>query len=93
MSIYPVEFQLNKANTSDTKSQEVSPFPADTEVEFLDSHLSISNDIVSTKINDKRDDLDFEIAYFPFLHGDVPRFYPMEYISLNSFVLIEHPAM
>ena len=36
--IYPSELQLNKANTSDTKAA------------FLDSHLSISNDIVSTKI-------------------------------------------
>ena len=37
-------------------------------------HLSISNDIVSTKIYDKRDDFDFEIVNFPFLDGDVPRF-------------------
>ena len=44
--IYPSELQLNKANTSDT------------EVAFLDLHLSISNDIVSTKIYDKRDDFD-----------------------------------
>ena len=36
-------------------------------------HLSISNDIVSTKIYDKRDDFDFEIFNFPFLDGDVPR--------------------
>ena len=36
-------------------------------------NLSISNDIVSTKINDKRDDIDFEIVNFPFLDGDVPR--------------------
>ena len=36
-------------------------------------HLSISNDIVSTKINDKRDDFDFENINFPFLDGDVPR--------------------
>ena len=36
-------------------------------------HLSISNDIVSTKINDKRDDFDFETVNFPFLDGDVPR--------------------
>ena len=41
--IYPSELQLNKANTSDT------------EAAFLDLHLSISNDIVSTKIYDKRD--------------------------------------
>ena len=31
--IYPLELQLNKANTSDTKAA------------FLDLHLSISNDI------------------------------------------------
>ena len=35
-------------------------------------HLSISNDIVSTKIYDKRDDFDFEIVNFPFLDVDVP---------------------
>ena len=59
--IYPSELQLNKAKTSDT------------EAAFLDLHLSISNDIVSTKIYDKRDDLDFENDNFPFLDGDVPR--------------------
>ena len=60
--IYPLEFQLNKTNTSDT------------EAAFLDLHLSISNDIVYTKIYDKRDDFDFEILNFQFLDGDVPRF-------------------
>ena len=35
--IYPSELQLNKPNTSDT------------EAAFLDLHLSISDDIVSTK--------------------------------------------
>ena len=35
-------------------------------------HLSISNDIVSAKVYDKRDDFDFEIVNFPFLDGDVP---------------------
>ena len=59
--IYPAELQLNKANTSDT------------EASFLDLHLFISNDIVSTKMNDKLDDFDFEIVHFPFLDGDVPR--------------------
>ena len=59
--IYPSELQLNKTNTSDT------------ETAFLDLHLSISNDIVSTKTYDKRDNLDFEIVNFPFLEGDVPR--------------------
>ena len=32
----------------------------------------MTNDIVSTKIYDKRDDFDFEIVNFPFLDGDVP---------------------
>ena len=59
--IYPSELQLNKANTSDTKAA------------FLDLRLSISNDIVSTKIYDKRDDFYFEIVNFLFLDGDVPR--------------------
>ena len=59
--IYPSELQLNKANTSDT------------EAAFLDLHLSISNDIVSTKIYDKHDNFNFEIVNFPFLDGDVLR--------------------
>ena len=36
-------------------------------------HLSISNDILCTKLYDRRDDFDFEIVNFPFLDGDVPR--------------------
>ena len=48
--IYPSELQQNKANTSDT------------EAAFLDLHFSIFNDIVSTKIYDKRDDL--SISHF-----------------------------
>ena len=59
--IYPSELQFNKANTSDT------------EATFLDLHLSISNGFVSSKIYDKRDDFDFDTAYFPFLGGDVSR--------------------
>ena len=59
--IYPAELQLNKANASDT------------EAALLDLNLSIHNDIVSTKIYDKRDDFIFDIVNFPFLDGDVPR--------------------
>ena len=58
--IYPSELKLNKAITFDS------------EASFLDLHLSISNDIVSTKIYDTREDFDFEIVNFPFLDGDVP---------------------
>ena len=39
----------------------------------MDSHLSISNGFVSSKIYDKHDDFDFEIVNFPFLDGNVPR--------------------
>ena len=42
-------------------------------IPFLDLHLSISNDIVSTKIRGTRDDFDFEIVNFPFLDGKGPR--------------------
>ena len=46
---------------------------SDTEASFLDLHLSISDVFVKTKINDKRDDFNFDIVNFPFLDGDVPR--------------------
>ena len=59
--INPSELQLNKANVSDT------------EVSFLDLHLSMSDGFVKTKIYDKRDDFDFDIVHFPFLDGDTPR--------------------
>ena len=48
--IYTSELQLNSTITFDT------------ETAILDLHLSISNDIVSTNIYDKRDDFDFEIV-------------------------------
>ena len=59
--IYPAELQLNKAYASET------------EAAFLDLNLSIHNDIVSTKIYDKRGDFNFDIVNFPFLDGDVPQ--------------------
>ena len=59
--IYPTELQLNKANSSDTGAP------------FWGLNLSIKNDIVPSKIYDKRDDFNFEIVNFPFLDGDVPR--------------------
>ena len=45
--LYHSELQLDKANSSDT------------DVVFLNLQLSISYEIVSTKIYDKRDDFDF----------------------------------
>ena len=80
--IYTAELQLNKANASDT------------EAAFLDLNLSIHNDIVSTKIYDKRDDFNFDIINVPFLDGDVPQrpSYGV-YIYLNLFALPEHLRM
>ena len=59
--IYPSGLRLNGVNASDA------------EAAFLDFHLSISSDVVSTKIYGRRGDFDFEIVGFPFLDGDVPR--------------------
>ena len=54
-----VKYTLQSLNTSDTES-------------FLDLHLTISNDTVSSKIYEKRDDFDFEMINFPYLDGDGP---------------------
>ena len=59
--IYPTELQLDNANS------------VDTEPPFLDLDLSTTNDIVSSKIYDKRGDINFEKVYSPFLDADVPR--------------------
>ena len=59
--IYSPELQLNIASTRDT------------EVPFLDLHLSFAKGVVSSKIHGKRDAFDFEIVNFPFLDVDVPR--------------------
>ena len=52
--ISPPERQLNKANTSDTKTH------------FLYLHLSVANGLVSFNIYDKRDDFDFDIRFSVF---------------------------
>ena len=52
--IYPTELHFNKANSSDTEAQ------------ILDLNLSITNGMVSSKIYNKHDDLNFEIVIFPF---------------------------
>ena len=71
--IYTNELQLNKA------------YSIYIEAAFLDLHLFISNDFVSSKIYGKRNDFDLDIVNFPFLEGDVPRtpFYGV-YISQHS---------
>ena len=61
VQIYPIELQLNKANSFDTEDP------------YLDFDLFITNGIVSSKIDNKRNDFIFEIVIFPFQDGDVPR--------------------
>ena len=63
--------------------------------------MSITNDIVSSKIYDKRDYFNFEIVNFPFLDGDVPRspFYGVfqtningiHYVILLQWYTLDHP--
>ena len=71
--IYPPELQLNEANTSDT------------EAPFLDLHLFISSEFVSSKRND------FDFVNFLFLDGAVPRSTsPLTgFTFLNLFGLLE----
>ena len=57
--IYPTEHQLNKSNSSDT------------EAPFWDLNLSILIGIVSSKICDKRDNLNIERVNVSFLDGGV----------------------
>ena len=53
--MYPHDLQLNKVNTADTC----------TEAPFLDLHLSVANEFVSSKIYDKRGDFDLvDFSFF-----------------------------
>ena len=72
--IYPTELQLNEANSSDTESM------------FLDLNLSATNGKVSSKIYDKRDDLNFEVVNSPFLDGDGRRS-PSYGVYISQFFL------
>ena len=71
--IYPSELQLNKANTSDTEAQ------------FLDLHLSISNKFVSSKIYNKRDDFDFDIVNFSFFGWWRSPFYLLRGLHFSTY--------
>ena len=71
--IYPTELHLNKVNSSDIEAL------------FLDLNLSITNDIVSSKMYDKRDDFNFEIVNFPFMEM-FHALLPMANIFLSLFI-------
>ena len=59
--IYPTEFQLNKAITSDK------------ETSFLDLNIKIVGSDVHISVYDKRADFGFPIVNFPWFSGDAPR--------------------
>ena len=59
--IYQAEFQLNKANASDT------------ETSFLDLNTNVIGNDIHTSVYNKLDDLGFPIMNFLWLRGDVPR--------------------
>ena len=50
--IYQPELQLNKADVSEN------------EAPFLDLYISISHDVVLSKIYDKFDDIDYDIVIY-----------------------------
>ena len=62
------------------------------EAAFFDLHLSISNDVVSTRICDRRGGFGFEVVDYPFLVVFLV-LHPVGSVSLGSFVLLEHLAM
>ena len=69
---------MNKANNTGT------------EAPFLDLHLSIANEFVSSKIYDKLDYFDFDIVNFPFLDGDLLMVYKFRnLLGLLEFAMRE----
>ena len=62
--IYPMELQLNKANTSYK------------ETSFIELNIKVIGSDVHTSVYDKRDDFGFPIVNFPWLSADVPRLPP-----------------
>ena len=79
--IYPSKLQPNIANTSDT------------EAAFLDLHLSILMILFLPKFMINVTTLILKLSISHFLMGMFLVLHPMESISLNSFVLLEHLAM
>ena len=59
--IYPTEFKLNEANTSDK------------ETSFFDLNIKVIGSDVHTSVYDKRDDFGFPSFNSPWLSCDVPR--------------------
>ena len=67
--------------------------PSNAEATFLGLDLCITNSIVSTKVNDKLDDFNFEIVNFPFVDGDVPHSPSYGVCICNLFFLQEYVLM
>ena len=75
--IYPIELEIK--DTTDTVKS----------ASYIDLHLEIDNEgLLKTKLYDKRDDLSFPIANFPFLSSKIPA--APEY-GVYISQLIRHP--
>jgi len=60
LEIYPPELELSPDKTNGTS------------VNFLDLTLTVDNNVIATRLYDKRDAFDFPIVNFPNLSGNVP---------------------
>ena len=72
--IYTIELHLNKANFCDIGAP------------ILNLHLSMSNGIVVSKIDEKRDDFDFDIETSPCLDNNSLGLPDIVYTSPSVFV-------
>ena len=64
-------YKIRTAEYTLQSSNLIKAYTSDSEATFFDLYLSISNEIVSTKLYDKRGNFDFVIVNFRFLDGDV----------------------
>ena len=71
--IYPQELVLKKENVSDL------------EATFLDLHLQIENEKISTKLYDKRNNYNFHIVRFPHKSSNIPS--KMFYSTIGAEIL------
>ena len=65
-------YKSQQSSSIYTPSHHIKPKTSDTEAEFLDLHLSISNDIVSTKIYANVAILVLKLSISHFLDGEYP---------------------
>ena len=73
---YPVELQLNKANTSDKEKS------------ILDLNMKVIGSDIYTSVYDKLDYFWFPIVIFPWLSGALPRLHRTVFTFRSFFILL-----